>query len=169
MHETGVCRSIVETVEEHAIMNHAKRVIEVRIKLGEVHDVVPEILCGAFEWMSRGTVVEGAKMVIERVPFTVECEDCGTIYRLDSNDQRTWDCPTCGKRHYPLHAGREFLIDSIQVEGFAPGETDTTPQAAAQLAARRRPKDVSSLAVSGRRPKTEGRTHEPAVAEKLSA
>lgn len=61
MHETGVCRDIVETVEMSALRGHAKRVVEVRLKLGEVHDVVPEILSGAFEWMTRGTVVEGGK------------------------------------------------------------------------------------------------------------
>lgn len=59
MHETGVCRDIVETVEMSALRGHAKRVVEVRLKLGEVHDVVPEILSGAFEWMARGTVAEG--------------------------------------------------------------------------------------------------------------
>ena len=68
MHETGVCRDIVETVEMSALRGHAKRVVEVRLKLGEVHDVVPEILSGAFEWMARGTVAEGARLVIERVP-----------------------------------------------------------------------------------------------------
>ena len=162
MHETGVCRSIVETVEEHAVMSHAKRVIEVRIKLGEVHDVVPEILCGAFEWMCRGTIAEGAKMVIERVPFTVLCEDCGHVYRLDASDATTWHCPECGAKHYHLHTGREFLIDSIEVEGFAEDEVDTTAQAAARLAAARRPKDVGSLAVSGRRTAPDPRVREVA-------
>lgn len=162
MHETGVCRSIVETVEEYAIMNHAKRVVEVRLRLGEVHDVVPEILCGAFEWMARGTVVEGAKMVIERVPFTVRCEDCGNVYRLDATDEATWHCPECSSRRYHLHTGREFLIDSIEVEGFSADETDTTAAAAARLAETRRPRDVSSLAVSGRRAAPDPRVREVA-------
>ena len=43
MHETGVCRSIVETVERYALANHAKRVRAVNIVLGEVHYIVPEI------------------------------------------------------------------------------------------------------------------------------
>ena len=124
MHETGVCRSIVETVERFALAGHAKRVKTVRIKLGEVHDVVPEILIGAFEWMARGTVAEGAEMVIERIPFTVKCELCGEVYRLDVHDERTWDCPACHQRAYHLHTGREFLIDAIEIENYAPGETD---------------------------------------------
>ena len=117
MHETGVCRSIVETVETFALSHGASSVKEVHVTLGEVHDVVPEILCGAFEWMARGTVAEGAKMVIDRVPFTVKCQCCGNVYRLDGNDESTWPCPECGRRDYRLHTGREFRIDSIEI-GF---------------------------------------------------
>ena len=54
MHETGVCRYIVDTVERYALEGHAKRVTKVNLELGEVHDIVPEILAGAFEWMCRG-------------------------------------------------------------------------------------------------------------------
>ena len=94
MHETGVCRDIVETVEMSALRGHAKRVVEVRLKLGEVHDVVPEILAGAFEWMARGTVVEGAKLVIERVPFTVQCEACGTSSGLTPSMRQLGTVPS---------------------------------------------------------------------------
>lgn len=152
MHETGVCRDIVETVEMSALAGHAKKVVEVRLKLGEVHDVVPEILSGAFGWMSRGTVAEGARLVIERVPFTVQCEDCGHIFRLDTADERTWRCPECASRNYRLHTGREFLIDTIEVEGYAAGEQDVSQELLATLRAERAarvPKE--SLSVSGRR------------------
>lgn len=151
MHETGVCRSIVETVEHFALAGHAKRVKTVRIKLGEVHDVVPEILIGAFGWMARGTVAEGAEMVIERIPFTVKCELCGEVYRLDVHDERTWDCPACHQRAYHLHTGREFLIDAIEIENYAPGETDDSAYRLERLQAERR-RSASDLAVSGRRP-----------------
>lgn len=116
MHETGVCRSIVETVEAFALRAGASKVTEVHITLGEIHDVVPDILCGAFKWMARGTVVEGAEMVIERVPFTVECQNCGCIYRLDGNRRETWPCPECHEKDYRLHSGREFTIDYIGIE-----------------------------------------------------
>lgn len=152
MHETGVCRDIVETVEMSALRGHAKRVVEVRLKLGEVHDVVPEILSGAFEWMARGTVAEGARLVIERVPFTVQCEACGHIFRLDVLDEATWCCPECASRRYHLHTGREFLIDAIEVQGYGPGEEDESQARLAQLQAdraSRAPKEA--LAVSGRR------------------
>ena len=63
MHETGVCRHIVDTVECYALEGHAKRVTKVNLELGEVHDIVPEILAGAFEWMCCGTVAEGCEPV----------------------------------------------------------------------------------------------------------
>ena len=148
MHETGVCRSIVDTVERYAIANNAKRVVEVKLVLGEVHDIVPEILADAFEWMCKGGVAEGAKMTIERVPFTVRCQACGEVYPIDYRNEATWDCPACGKRDYRLNTGREFSIASITVEGYAPGE-------AAAPRACRAPRPLTparDLAVSGRRP-----------------
>ena len=153
MHETGVCRSIVETVERYALMSHAKRVKTVNIVLGEVHDIVPEILVGAFEWMCRGTVAEGAEMRIRRVPFTVCCQECGEVFGLDCHDESTWVCPACHARDYRLNTGREFSIESIEVEGFAPGEEDTTAESLAAFVRKQERKvPASSLAVAGKRP-----------------
>ena len=153
MHETGVCRHIVETVEQYALEGHAKRVTRVNLELGEVHDIVPEILVGAFEWMCRGTVAEGCEMVIERVPFTVRCQCCGEVYRIDYLDEKTWDCPACHGRDYRLNTGREFAIKSIEVEGYAAGEVDESVERLAALHAARATKvPAASLAVAGRRP-----------------
>lgn len=153
MHETGVCRHIVETVEQCALEGHAKRVTRVCLELGEVHDIVPEILAGAFEWMCRGTVAEGCELVIERVPFTVRCQCCGEVYRLDYLDETTWPCPLCQARDYRLHTGREFSIKSIEVEGYAAHEVDESSQCLAALHAARAAKvPAASLAVAGKRP-----------------
>ena len=153
MHETGVCRHIVDTVEQYALAGHAKRVTRVNLELGEVHDIVPEILAGAFEWMCRGTVAQGCELVIERVPFSVRCQGCGTVYRIDYLDESTWDCPACRERDYRLHTGREFAIKSIEVEGYADGEVDESAGRLAALHAERaRRVPAASLAVAGRRP-----------------
>ena len=153
MHETGVCRRIVETVEQYALAGHAKRVARVNLELGEVHDIVPEILAGAFEWMCRGTVAQGCELAIERVPFTVRCQCCGEVYRLDYLDENTWGCPACGQRDYRLNTGREFAIKSIEVEGYAPGEVDETAERLAALHGARAAKvPAASLAVAGKRP-----------------
>ena len=152
MHETGVCRDIVETVEAFALRGHAKRVASVRLVLGEAHDVVPQILTGAFEWMARGTVAEGAQLVIERVPFTVACQRCGEVWHPDAHERATWVCPACHERDYRLNTGREFSIESIEVEGYAPDEPDRSSEGLARLATRRRNRPTGDLAVSGRQP-----------------
>jgi hydrogenase nickel incorporation protein HypA/HybF len=115
MHETGVCRSIVETVEQFALAHGATSVKSVHITMGAMHDIVPDILEGAFAWMAQGTVVEGAQMVIERIPFTVKCQRCGEVYELDGRDEDTWSCPACHARDYRLNTGREFMIDEIEI------------------------------------------------------
>ena len=127
MHETGVCRHIVDTVERYALEGHAKRVTKVNLEFGEV--------------------------VIERVPFTVRCRCCGKVYRLDYLDEATWGCLACGQRDYQLHTGREFSIKSIEVEGYAAGEKDKSAERLAALEeARSRRVSPASLAVAGRCP-----------------
>lgn len=97
-------------------------------------------------------------MVIERAPFTVRCRQCGEVYRLDFRDESTWACLRCHARDYRLNTGREFRIESIEVEGFAEGEEDTTAASLAARQARMRARRVpaGSLAVSGKRPAVKG-------------
>ena len=96
-------------------------------------------------------------MAIERVSFTVRCRQCGEVYRLDFRDESTWACLRCHARDYRLNTGREFTIESIEVEGFAPGEEDTTADSLAAFVRKQERKvPADSLAVAGRRPAARG-------------
>ena len=65
MHEVGLCESLLEAVERRAA---GRRVLGVKVRVGEDHRVVDEALDQAFELVAAGTVAEGAQVELEVVP-----------------------------------------------------------------------------------------------------
>ena len=116
MHEMAYVRNVVDAVNECAEREGAAEVREVYLTIGEARDIVEEFFEGLFQFLARGTVAEHASIVIRRVPFTVRCNRCGTVFPLDVRDRATWVCPACGAREdYHLNSGMEFSVDRIEV------------------------------------------------------
>jgi hydrogenase nickel incorporation protein HypA/HybF len=115
MHELGLARSIVDTIVGSAEMSGAKQVKRVYMSIGCARDVVPDLMEIAFEHLTRGTIAEGAELVITRVPVAGRCKECGMVFPIDLFDNSTWKCPMCGSNDYELFRGREFDIDRIEV------------------------------------------------------
>lgn len=115
MHELGLARDIVDAVVESARQAGARRVARVYMSIGKARDVVPDLMEIAFAHLTKGTVAEGAELVVTSVPVMGRCEDCGFVFPLDIFNKDTWKCPHCGSGSYKLHRGREFDIDRIEV------------------------------------------------------
>lgn len=115
MHEMGVTRDLVDTVLACAEEHGAVEVSRVYLHIGFVRDIVDEILEQCFQWMARDTIAANAELIIERIPFTVQCNRCGLIYALDGRDEGTWACPVCETRDYYLNSGLEFFISHIEM------------------------------------------------------
>jgi len=117
MHEIAVTQHVVNIVVRHAEMNAANRVITVRLRIGELRDIVPEWMQRFFDRLSRGTVAEGARLEIERSPITFVC-DCGEKFTVSMKKIRAKseiECPSCGGKAIELSSGREFEILGIEV------------------------------------------------------
>lgn len=113
MHELSVTQSIVNICCEEAEKNGAKKVNEIKIKVGELSGLVPECIQSYFDFISSGTVVEGAKLNIERIPIGIKCRDCGKENILD---YKICSCPNCGSFNVKIISGNEFYIDCLEVE-----------------------------------------------------
>lgn len=115
MHEMSLVRDVVDVVVRAAERQGVTQVKTVNLTIGYGRDVVPELFGDLFKHLSQGTVAQGAELVVDNPPYMVRCNECGTIYHLDTLDRRTWDCPMCGRRAYTVVSGMEFRIDSICV------------------------------------------------------
>lgn len=115
MHEMGVTRDLVNIVLDQAESHGATKVGVVYLQIGFARDIVDSILEECFQWMAKDTIAADAELVIERIPFTVRCNNCGTIYPLDVHNEETWECPGCSRRDYVLASGMEFRIAGIEM------------------------------------------------------
>ena len=61
----------------------------------------------------ESAVKEGAKLVFERRPAVCRCRECETDFHPEGFD---WNCPACGEMAFEVVSGREFRIESIEVE-----------------------------------------------------
>lgn len=113
MHELPITQAICGLAVQEAERIGASRVCTIRIKMGEYMDYVPVIIQEYFNVVSEGTLAQGARLEVEAVPAVLQCPDCGGESRMERHRMR---CPLCGGRRVTLVTGKEFYIDSMEVE-----------------------------------------------------
>ena len=113
MHEFSLVNAIIDSIEEFAQKNGCKKICSVKLKIGAMRQVVPDIMKFAFEAASEGTVLEGASLEIEEIPISIYCPDCGKSWGEENVGLR---CPYCGGSNADMKTGMELDIDSIEVE-----------------------------------------------------
>ena len=113
MHELAITEGIMEAAIPEAQKHGAKKVLEIRLKIGELSGVLPECIQYYFDIVSKDTIAEGAKLIVEKIPVTVCCKDCGYEGVIDRKKIR---CPECGSAELKLTGGREYFVDSLEVE-----------------------------------------------------
>lgn len=113
MHELPITQSICDIACREAERVGARKVCTIRIKMGAYMDYVPVIIQEYFNVVSEGTLAEGAQLEIETVPAVLRCPDCGGESPMEQHRLR---CPLCGSRRVKLVSGKEFYIDSMEVE-----------------------------------------------------
>jgi hydrogenase nickel incorporation protein HypA/HybF len=107
MHELSIADAIVTIASRHA---RGRQVTRVEVKVGHLRQVVPDSLQFAFELITTGTELEGAKLAVQEVPARVRCKACGTETELKEFPAH---CGACGVE---VTAGEELLVDSIDIE-----------------------------------------------------
>ena len=113
MHELAITQSILDIAQKAADEHGARQVKAVCIMLGQYSGVVPQCIQTYFDVISKDTIAEGAFLDIQRLPVIIRCHACGQESEID---RRHVACPLCGGTDLKLLQGREFYIESIEVE-----------------------------------------------------
>ncbi len=111
MHELSLIEAVVYSVEERSRDGAWGRVTKVTLKIGEMRQVIPEILQFSFSVASEGTSMEGAELVIIELPLERRCRSCGISWGGVSSR-----CPGCGNGDSETVSGMELEIESVEVE-----------------------------------------------------
>jgi hydrogenase nickel incorporation protein HypA/HybF len=109
VHELSLGQAIVDTTSQRA---DGRPVTAVTVRIGHLRQVVPDALQFGWELLTEPTSLKGAALVIEQVPATVACAECGTETTLD---MPILVCGACGSFEVTLLTGEEFLIVSMDV------------------------------------------------------
>jgi hydrogenase nickel incorporation protein HypA/HybF len=108
-------KNILEIVLKHAELCQAQRVVQITLRIGELCDFVEEFVQRYFDYISKGTKAEGAKIKIIPVPIRIKCENCQEIFSVGLREMSQYACPWCGGSKGTLESGRELFIEEIEV------------------------------------------------------
>ncbi len=114
MHELTVTQSILDISLRHAMQAGARRILSIHLVIGDLTGYVDDSIQFYFDFLSRNTLAEGARLQFERITPRVRCHACGAGYAPP--DSRLWTCPACGALGGEVVAGREFSVASIEIE-----------------------------------------------------
>lgn len=114
MHELAVTQSIMEIAERHARQAGAQRILAIRLVIGDLTGFVDDSIQFYFDFLSKGSLAEGARLEFERIGARVRCHACQAEYAPP--DSRLWTCPSCGALGGEIVAGKEFYVASIEIE-----------------------------------------------------
>jgi hydrogenase nickel incorporation protein HypA/HybF len=115
MHELQVTERILDIVIKHASGQEVSRIVTIRLRIGELTDLEDEWIQRYFDYLSRGTIAENAKLAIQRAPIVLECESCSRSFEIRKDELGEAACPDCKESECRLVSGREYLIENIEV------------------------------------------------------
>ncbi len=112
MHEISLCRSILTIIQEKARELKAEKIISVRVGAGRLVAANPDIMRFAFEAVTKGTLAEGAKFIVEDEPALGYCEHC----QQEAAIQNYFDaCPLCNQYGLTIIRGESLEVLSMEV------------------------------------------------------
>jgi len=121
MHELSLVMSIVESVTESLEAYPGATVIEVRLRIGALAAVEEESLQFCFGMASEGTALQGARLVVNRLPVRLYCVPCNQEVELPG--VQSMHCPLCNAPAFDIRQGREMEIEAIEIDEIDEVET----------------------------------------------
>jgi hydrogenase nickel incorporation protein HypA/HybF len=113
MHEMSLAEGILQIVETAAVKQGFTKVTEVRLEIGALSGVEPDALTFCLDVVFRGSVAEGARVELERLPGQGFCLACGETVAVAA----LYDaCPKCGGYQVQASGGTEMRVKDLLVE-----------------------------------------------------
>ena len=118
MHEIGLCEGVLGVALEAA---GGEPVSRVRLRVGRLQGVVPEVMEQAWAMVSEGTPASGSRVEMVEVPVRVRCRSCGQ----DTESPDTpFACSQCGSPDVGIVGGEELVVEEVEL---ATGEVRRNP------------------------------------------
>ena len=113
MHEVAIAEQILKTSLKALKEGGGRRILEIRMEIGALSGVVPDLLEKALLPLTAGTPAEGARLITHYVPPLLRCENCG---RESEGRRGHYTCPFCGSHRIRLTGGSGYVLKDLLVE-----------------------------------------------------
>jgi hydrogenase nickel incorporation protein HypA/HybF len=113
VHELAVAQALVEQVDAVIDQHNAAQASMIRVRIGPLAGVVPELLASAFPLAAAGRRMEHAQLEFIHAPIRVHCQTCGAETEAAMN---RLVCGACGDWHTQVISGDELLLESVELE-----------------------------------------------------
>lgn len=117
MHELAVAQALVEQVDAVIDQHQASSAALIRVRIGPLAGVVPELLASAFPLAAAGSRMQHAELDLVAAPIRVHCQTCGAETEAAMN---RLVCGACGDWHTQLISGDELLLESVELINDTP-------------------------------------------------
>lgn len=121
MHELPVTQAILDTALVAAQQAGAQRIVAIDLVIGEMSGIVDDSVQFYFDILSQGTPAAGAALRFQRQPARAVCPDCDHSYA--AAPPLAPFCPACGSPRVQVSGGRQFFLESIEIDDQDTGST----------------------------------------------
>lgn len=112
MHELSLLENVREILESHALSQNFTRVTRVTLEIGKLSCVEPDALRFSFDVVMKGSLAEGAELIIAELHGQGLCRQCGCKTPLEA----LYDpCNRCGSPSVTVVKGAEMKIKDLIV------------------------------------------------------
>jgi hydrogenase nickel incorporation protein HypA/HybF len=126
MHELSIASGLVEKLLQFTAENPDKKIVQVRLAVGEFSHIEEEQLTFCYAAVITETPLAGSTLTIEKIEAIVECPHCSYHGRpkyveglVSQEPVATLQCPACGKVTHAIE-GDECTIKSIRFKEVDP-------------------------------------------------
>ena len=113
-----VTESILEITLRHAEKASAERVTYLYLVIGDLSSVIDDSVQFYWDFISEGTIAQGAKLHFRRICTEFLCQCCEMRFEMAEN----FICPACQSSQIQIVAGQEFYLEAIDIGDLAPSE-----------------------------------------------
>ena len=112
MHELTIAKSIVDIAEVELSRHKGVKVVQITLQIGALSGIEMEAFNFAWPEAVRGSLLEGAECVVERIEGRLRCRRCGTEFSVSEIYEL---CPECGSFEHDLASGHELRVKSLEI------------------------------------------------------
>lgn len=111
MHELSLAANMLEQIAP--LVKNKTELKKVHVTIGPLAGVHAESLEFGFTELAKADGYTDVALIIHKKSASLRCDECKEIYETDHFDN---GCPLCGGIQRTIISGREFTLDSIEVE-----------------------------------------------------